>query len=111
MSRCTRVRTDQNRPSILADLDSDGHLDIVTGAYWRRNNGRGELGTSRQYAFTSPQAVAAADIDGDGDPDLIAIQPSGLVWYQNVDGAGGFGRANSIAPTSLNASLVGACRL
>ena len=35
-------------------------------------------------------AIAAGDLDGDGDPDVIASS-GGLRWYENVDGLGTFG--------------------
>lgn len=46
-------------------------------------------------AVESPSALCAADIDGDGDNDVVVISHNGLIpglrlqWYAN-DGAGGF---------------------
>ena len=72
----------------VADLNSDGHLDLVVANAFasRSGNGDGELsvimGDGDGY-FQSPVAydsggfgatsVAVADVNGDGHPDLIAI--------------------------------------
>ncbi|WKZ67328.1 MAG: VCBS repeat-containing protein [Flavobacteriales bacterium] len=38
-----------------------------------------------------PGALRACDVDADGDPDLVRMQPGeGLAWLENADGAGGF---------------------
>jgi hypothetical protein len=41
--------------------------------------------------------ILAADVDGDGDLDVFGAQDTELVWYENTDGAGGFGSAQSIS--------------
>jgi hypothetical protein len=39
------------------------------------------------------QSVFAADVDGDGDADVVSASAldSEIAWYENTDGAGGFG--------------------
>jgi hypothetical protein len=84
-----------------ADWNGDGLLDLIVG------NIQGEVyfvpneGTPKQYAFGSPQKLAAdgkpieaphgdagpvvADWDGDGLPDLIVGCGDGsVVWYRNI---------------------------
>jgi hypothetical protein len=48
----------------------------------------------------SALSVYAADLDGDGDPDVLSASYSGnyLAWYENVDGLGEFG-PQQVIPT------------
>jgi len=53
-------------------------------------------------SLDSPRAIYVADLDGDGDLDVLAAERDGLaaaddkvVWYAN-DGTGSFGGANTI---------------
>ena len=81
----------------LADLDGDGRPDLVTGTWrdviqWWRNVGtvatpRWELADSALITLTrgSNTAPAFADLDGDGDLDLLVGEASGqLNLYRNV---------------------------
>lgn len=61
----------------LADFDLDGDLDFVTGRtgtlFIRWNDGAGKFHSASSYA--SPQvtrAIFAADMNGDGAPDVVA---------------------------------------
>lgn len=80
----------------IADLDSDGDLDI---AYANRdngtisvrlNNGSGLFGQSSYYpAGEEPLGLAAGDIDGDGDADLVVTNLNDrniIVYFNNGDG-------------------------
>jgi hypothetical protein len=80
-----------------ADVDGDGDLDVLSAGFnddkivWYENGG-GDIGVfpSRDISTTADGAadVAAADLDGDGDVDVVsAARLSGLItWYEN-DGA------------------------
>lgn len=84
------------------DVDRDGDPDIVisihdsrgVGGYvdWYENIG-GEL--ARRHVIesgTSLRMVRSADMDGDGDQDLLAITPTDeVIWLENRDGQGHFG--------------------
>ena len=83
--------------SNAADIDGDGDMDVVSftdraGIAWFENiDGRGTFGAKRMISSeigTSARLGFAADIDGDGDADVL----SGLrlVWYENLDGRGTF---------------------
>jgi hypothetical protein len=96
----------------LADVEGDGDLDVFysntrtsegsSGAVGLlRNDGAGVLGDPSSVALplfsAGATALATADLDGDGDPDLVANQYSarttdGLVVALN-DGTGAFGAA------------------
>ncbi len=95
-----------------ADLDGDGHLDLIAAAYGNYNtNGDGELlwfqNTDGEGAFSSarsiargggPTTVEALDLDGDGDLDLVSTryEDGTLVWIENT-GQATFGPAQEIA--------------
>lgn len=76
---------------VLVDIDCDGDFDIWNGAtggpnHVYRNNGQGyftditrEAGIIQQWAAT--RGVTAGDINGDGWPDLVAVNPS---WANEI---------------------------
>ena len=90
----------------VADMDGDGDLDIITGAYGRRtsfnpfgfdigtgaylrvytNSGRGSF--TQNTILDSNDAkyiegVTVADLDRDGDLDIIVLQRNRVVWFPN----------------------------
>lgn len=83
-----------------ADLDGDGDVDILTTAYsldrviWYENlDGLGNFSSQNVISGNADGAfsVIAADLDGDGDNDIIsASEFSGLAWHENIDGQGDF---------------------
>lgn len=50
--------------------------------------------------INDPFSVQAADLDGDGDLDVIAalVAPDMVVWYENLDGKGTFSDAVDLSP-------------
>jgi hypothetical protein len=103
-----------------ADLDDDGDPDVLSASRddnkiaWYENDldGSGSFGpqqqitTSAQYA----QSVYAADLDGDGDADVLSasLDDDKIAWYEN-QGGGNFGPQQVIsteasAPMSVYAT-------
>lgn len=92
------------RSVFAADFDGDGDMDVLSGAsvfdeseiVWHENTDG--LGTFAVHHVISEvpdgaRTVIAADLDGDGDEDVIAtfLYGNRVVWYENTDGLGTFG--------------------
>ncbi|CAM9203924.1 unnamed protein product, partial [Ectocarpus sp. 8 AP-2014] len=110
----------------VADLDGDGDADVVTAcvydglAWYENSNGGGafSLGISLEPAEPAgAKDVVTADIDGDGDFDIISASfdgshsdgdfPDGrLIWIENTDGAGTFGDGKAIDSLDSARSVV-----
>ncbi len=83
----------------LADIDRDGDLDIVVAATRDHDMGHealtwweNDLDTTFDWnehtidpVLINATSVVVADIDGDGDPDVLATSPeeSSLSWWEN----------------------------
>lgn len=114
------IISNQNVRSIYAiDIDNDNYIDVLTNdwysLFWYKNmqDGTFELGQEVQSSYQhSPKFVTSADINGDGDADLISSwdPPNpGLNWEPNL-GNGVFGTIggmwsgefNALYPTDLD---------
>ncbi len=93
-----------------ADLDGDGDLDVLSASYadnkiaWYENlDGKGGFGSQQVITTNARDArdVHAADLDGDGDLDVLSASAHDYktAWYENLDGAGTFGTEHVIANT------------
>ncbi len=85
----------------ICDINGDGNLDVIsshsTGDFfptWYENlDGLGNFGPQNIISndIYGSNEVAFADIDGDGDQDVLNAEGSGVIaWYKNVDGLGNF---------------------
>lgn len=85
------------------DLDGDGDNDVIAGSFygydnilaWFENDGQGGFGSRNIISLnnTGIKKVAASDLDGDEDMDVVAINgatTSRITWYEN-DGFGDLG--------------------
>jgi hypothetical protein len=96
-------RSDASNRVLLLDAEGDGDLDIlvantgVPGGLDRLflNDGSGYFvdGTSERLPFLvdATSMIAAGDLDGDGDPDLLACNAPGENRLLVNDGTGEFG--------------------
>jgi len=95
---------------VPADVDGDGDLDVISArqeataghiVVWNENtDGAGSFG-SQQVITTvpnGPRGVTAADLDRDGDIDVLTASflDGTVAWYENTDGAGTFGSQQTL---------------
>ena len=107
-----------------ADMDGDGDLDLVCSAsdfsgcvinvcWFRNNTGTGSSWTlvTVDTALEGASSVYPADIDGDGDTDIVAaaITDNCVVWYDNIDQNTGQGDGNgsSFARNTVQSGFTG----
>jgi hypothetical protein len=103
------------RHARAADLDSDGDMDIISASgisgnetlRWYENlDGNGNFGTKEIISTGTSEAlyVFAADMDGDGDLDIISglysDQNPAIEWHENLDGLGNFGIVHQVNTSS-----------
>lgn len=97
------------RSVFAADINGDGHQDVVVSARvgdfhiaWFENlDGAGNFGEPHVIEddfFDQIYTVVAADLDGDGDIDVLASAyfSGEIIWYENLDGEGNFGAGKII---------------
>ena len=124
----TRPNAFDPRHVLLTDVDGDGDLDLVGQSdtdfeiAWYENAGDGTFGEQRLIAnfdfFPSSTIVwwdiDAADMDGDGDMDIVTSTPNltdTLIWYENVDGKGDFSQEHSFNGTTAGGDPLRALEL
>ncbi len=104
------IASDVNGASFVfsTDLDGDGDNDVVSAAYhgdeitWYENvdgNGVFELHQVLSTSADGAESVFCADLDGDGDNDVLAAcdLDDKIVWFENTDGLGTFGTEQIIS--------------
>ncbi|HMB90142.1 MAG TPA: FG-GAP-like repeat-containing protein, partial [Rhodothermales bacterium] len=101
----TGVGGNDSAPSV-ADLDGDGDLDVLTGErdgtlnFYENTAGAGNIptfaalvenpfGLTRAGGNLAYAIPAVADLDGDGDQDvLVGLRSGAFRYYRNTAGAG-----------------------
>jgi len=102
----------------LADVNQDGKLDAVVSngsssdVSTLLGDGTGKFGSPRAFvADQEPQAVAAADLNGDTFPDVVAITQDGQVPRAIVllgNGDGSYAAVENVsAPSNPKAAVAG----
>ena len=105
-----------------ADIDGDGDLDVLSGsiydqtvAWYENTDGAGSFGPRQVISSLAygPFSVFAADLDGDGDMDVLSAtsHDKKIAWYENTDGAGSFGPQQVISTLADGAKSVFAADL
>ena len=100
-----------------ADMDGDGDMDIISASTnddtiaWYENNGAADPSWTKAVIATNAdgaRSVYAADMDGDGDMDIISASFVGdsVSWYENNNGDGSSWTATDIATDKDNAISV-----
>jgi hypothetical protein len=113
---------DQARCAFAADLDSDGDPDVLGAAaggdeiaWWENSDGSGTSWDKRtiENGFDTTYAVHAADLDSDGDADVIGTSAMGntVRWWENADGGGASWYAHTLTSSFGGAYAVHAADL
>jgi hypothetical protein len=88
-----RLGTDHAEGISMLDMNGDGFIDLLSGAYWYENPGA-QGGEWKQHQFRTVGTHAEfvndcgewiVDVDHDGYPDLVTVGwiSNGLWWYRN----------------------------
>jgi len=112
---------DAARSVFAADLDGDGDADVLSASAnddkiaWSENDGASPpVWTTRTITTAADlvQAVFAADVDGDGDADVLSasFNDSKIAWYENrsIHPSAAFPVQSVISTSADNARSVGA---
>jgi len=105
------ISTNANLAStvLAADIDGDGDIDVVSAsagdgkvAWYENIDGKGVFESEQVISTSLGEVVTvhAADLDGDGDIDIISAADNGadrrVLWFENTNGMGAFGSSQTI---------------
>lgn len=112
------IAPDRITEAAVADFDTDGDLDVIAPVTTKGitrltifENVDGK-GTFRQGTFVTQEpdqdrSPRVADLDGDGDADIVAAAQDGkVVWYENTGGKGIFGSRRVIDAMASDVRLI-----
>src|SRR5690606_13217084 len=100
-----------------ADIDGDGDKDLLSAsandnkiAWYEKLDNTDQFGVQKIISTTAngARSVFSADIDNDGDMDVLSASFSNdrIVWYENLDGFGDFGSPQLISSNADEAMAV-----
>ncbi len=101
------IAAKRSRNVKTGDFDGDGDIDVVFGyrsfqLYYYENDGTGSSWTQHIVDNTAgPYYVRVADLNNDGNLDIVATDLSDTYWYSN-DGNGNFGSKNVMMANQFN---------
>ncbi|NNF00109.1 MAG: VCBS repeat-containing protein, partial [Pyrinomonadaceae bacterium] len=102
------LKSDRTASLSFADVDGDKDLDaiVANGRHWPQinevflNNGKGRftVGYTLGSLFATSYAVPAADLDGDGDKDIVVgnDRAANMIYLNN--GKGKYSLVGSLGP-------------
>ena len=113
---------DNPRSVLAADLDGDGDRDVLSAslgddkiAWYENEDGLGGFGPQQLITTLADgaRAVVAADLDGDGDADVLSASKldDEVAWYENLDGLGTFGPQQIVTAAAGGATSIFAADL
>jgi hypothetical protein len=99
------------RSVFAVDLDGDLDIDVLSAsafddkiAWYENTDGLGTFGPEQVITTLADfaKAVFTADLDGDGDQDVLSASQDDdkIAWYENTDGLGTFGPQQVISITA-----------
>ncbi len=117
-TRHTVINDFNGATSVYADdVDGDGDTDILGTAgsdnditWWENTSVDGSAWTEHRIdgTFRNAQVVVTADMDGDGDVDVLgaARDANDITWFDNVAGDGSTWTENTVAGNFTGAEFV-----
>ncbi len=110
---------DQAESTFVADLDGDGDLDVLAAArydsmfgedkivWYENTDGTGRFGGEKEISIeqATVSSVLAADIDSDGDADVLWTTHRTIAWFEN-DGDGKFGESEVITDAANGSEAI-----
>ena len=73
---------------------------FITTTISAQNGYQEHVVIDKSFGSQNPQAVATADINGDGFLDIVTVAGDEIVWYKNLNGSGDFSKPITIADAS-----------
>lgn len=89
-----------------ADLDDDFDVDLVSAspgdntiAWYENTDGEGNFSSANILPSdaTGANAVFVADLNNDGQSDILAASENQIFWFENTDGQGNFSTSKTVA--------------
>jgi Bacterial Ig-like domain (group 3)/FG-GAP-like repeat len=79
--------SDSKGPVAIADMNGDGHPDLVTGSGVMLGVGDGTFQSANSQVAAGALSITLADLNGDGNQDVVSVLPTGIaVQLGNGDG-------------------------